>query len=141
MLQVMALNDAYGEEKIGILPVILSLVGIKSIFGLILLFFSGGIARILFKGNEAIYTGEQWTAYALTRAALPLTGVYFLVKNLPYFLTSSVAWMRENAAPSGMPPQHGEDMLHASIAIILSLLLIQKSEGICRLLHRRPEQG
>lgn len=141
MMQVLALNDAYGEEKIGMLPIIVSVVGIQFLFGILLMFFAGGISRILFRENEVICPEPQWTACVLTRTAVPLIGVYFLVQNLPYFFTTSFAWFKEKAVPSGMPPQYGEEMAHGSLIIILSFFLILKSDRICGFLHRKDGEA
>lgn len=136
LMQAMSLNDVYGEERISLFAVVWGMIGIHVLFGIVLMLFAGKFSALLFRGDEAVGDGSALGATALLRAGVPLLGVYFLVRNLPYFITTSIAWFRENAAPSGMPPQHGSDMAHVTIILILSLILILKSDSLCRVLRR-----
>jgi hypothetical protein len=136
-MQVMSLNDAYGEEKISILAVMFSMIGIYSLFGLILIIFAKPIAKILFKENEKVNEEKTLTATTLIQAAVPLVGLYFFITYFPGFVTTTVQWFKEAAGPpTGMPPQYGLAMANSTIMIVLSLLLIVKSKGLCRLLTR-----
>ena len=66
LMQVMSLNDTYGEEKISLMAVIGSMVGIQSLLGIILMIFAGMISKVLFKENKEVI--EEVTDYSLLAA-------------------------------------------------------------------------
>lgn len=135
--QVMNLNEVYGEEKISLLAVIASIVGVQSLLGILLMVFAGSISKLLFKKNQAITNERTLTATTLIQAAVPIVGLYFTVSYLPNFLTIAVRWYQEQAGPpTGMPPQYGAQMAQYTIMIVLSLCILLRSRTISRFLTR-----
>jgi hypothetical protein len=140
LMQVMSLNDIYGEEKISLMAVVGSMVGIQSLLGIILMIFAGMISKVLFKENKEIIEERTLTVNTLIQAAVPIVGLYFVVSNLPKFLIVAVGWYQERAsAPTGMRPQHGMEMAHYTIMMILSIFITLRSQTICRFLTRNTK--
>jgi hypothetical protein len=140
LMQVISLNDTYGEEKISVMAVIGSMVGIQSLLGIILMVFAGFISKVLFKENKEITEERTLTANTLIQAAVPIVGLYFVVSYLPKFLIVAGGWYQEQAsAPSGMAPQYGMEMAHYTIMMILSIFITLRSQTICRFLTRNTK--
>lgn len=136
-MQVMALNDAYGEEKISIMAIVGSMIGVYFLFGIVLMIFAKPLSRLLFKENEKVNEEKTLTATTLIQAAVPLVGLYFLITYLPDFITTAVQWYKEQAGPpTGMPPQYGAAMANYTIMIIISLFITLRSKTISRFLTR-----
>jgi hypothetical protein len=136
-MQVMSLNEAYGEEKISILAVMFSVIGVYCLFGLALMIFAKPIARILFRENEKLNDEKVLTATTLINAAVPIVGLYFFITYFPGFITTAVHWFQEKAGPpTGMPPQYGAAMANATIMMVISLFITLRSRSISRFLTR-----
>jgi len=136
-MQVMSLNEAYGEEKISILAVMFSLIGVYFLFGLALMFFAKPISRVLFRENESLSEEKTLTSTTLIQAAVPLVGLYFLMTYFPDFITTAIRWYQEKAGPpTGMPPQYGAAMANYSILMAISLFITLRSRTISRFLIR-----
>lgn len=128
-MQVVSLNDAYGEEKVGILAIMLSVIGIYSFFGLLLIVFAKPIAKLLFKKNEKLNEEKTLSSTSLVEAAVPLVGLYFLVTYFPGFITTAIEWYKEKAGPpTGMPPQYGMAMANSTIMMIVALFITLRSK-------------
>lgn len=139
-MQVMSLNESYGKEGISIslLAVMFSLVGVYSLFGLLLMVFAKPVARFLFKENEAVNEEKMLTATTLIEAAVPLVGLYFFISYFPNFITTTIQWFQERAGPpTGMLPQYGMAMANYTIMIMISLFITLKSRSISRFLTRK----
>lgn len=137
MLQISSLNQAYGEEKISILAIVFSMIGIYFFFGIALMIFAKPISKLLFQENEKLTEETNLTATTLIQAAVPLVGLYFLITYFPSFITTAIQWYKEKAGPpTGFPAQYGLSMAHATIMIVLSLLIILRSKTISRFLTR-----
>jgi len=136
-MQVMALNEAYGEEKISIMAIVVSMVGVYFLFGLVLMIFAKPIARLLFKENEKLNEEKTLTATTLIQASVPLVGLYFVITYSPDFITTAIQWYKEKAGPpTGMPPQYGAAMANYTIMMVISLFITLRSKTISRFLTR-----
>lgn len=136
-MQVMSLNDAYGEEKISIVAIVASMVGVYFLFGLVLIIFAKPVSRLLFKENEKLNEEKTLTATSLIQAAVPLVGLYFVITYSPDFITTAVQWYKEKAGPpTGMPPQYGAAMANYTIMMVISLFITLRSKTVSRFLTR-----
>jgi hypothetical protein len=136
-MQLMAFNEAHGEERVSILAVVGSLVGIYWLFGLVLMVAAKPISRLLFRDNEAVTAAEGLSAATLIQAAVPLVGLYFVLNTLPNFVTTAVHWFGEKAGPpTGMPPQYGTAMANVTILMVISLFITLRSKTLSRFLIR-----
>ena len=135
--QVVSFNQISEEQNISLLAVLGSMIGIQSLFGLVLMIFAGSISKLLFKKNEEVNDERTLTASTLIHAAVPLVGLYFVVTYTPYFITTAVGWYKEKAGPpTGMPPQYGIQMANYTIMMLISLFITLRSKTICRFLTR-----
>ena len=98
-MQVMALNDAYGEEKISIMAIVGSIIGVYFLFGIVLMIFAKPLSKLLFKENEKVKVNEEktLTATTLIQATVPLVGLYFVITYSPDFITTTIQWFKEKA--------------------------------------------
>jgi hypothetical membrane protein len=136
-MQAMSLNEAYGEEKISVLAIMFSVIGVYCLFGLALMIFAKPIAKLLFKENEKLNEEKTLTATALIQAAVPIVGLYFFITYFPGFITTAIQWYKEQAGPpTGMPPQFGAAMANATIMMVISLFITLRSRSISRFLTR-----
>lgn len=136
-MQVMSLNDAYGEEKISALAVMFSMVGIYSLFGLLLMVFAKPISKFLFKENEQLNDEGTLTAATLIEAAVPLVGLYFVITSSPDFIFTAIQWYKEQAGPpTGLSPQYAAAMANYTIMMVISLFITLRSKTIVRFLTR-----
>lgn len=139
-MQVMSLNESYGEEKIGILAIMFSVIGIYSLFGLLLIVFAKPISKLLFKKNEKLNEEKTLSSTTLIEAAVPLVGLYFLITYFPGFITTAIEWYKEKAGPpTGMPPQYGMAMASSTIMMIVALVITLRSRTITRFLTRNAK--
>ena len=140
LMQVMSLNETYGEEHISLMVVVVSLVGIHSLFGIILMVFAGSVSNLLFKEDKGTTGKEALAANALIQAAVPIVGLYFSVSYFPRFIIVAIGWFQEQAAaPSGMPYQSGSEMAHYTIMMVLSIFITLRSKSISRVLIRNAK--
>ena len=136
-MQVVSLNDAYGEEKISFLAIVFSIIGVYFLFGLALMIFAKPISKLLFKENEKLNEEKTLTATTLIQAAVPLVGLYFVITYVPYFITTAVQWFKEKAGPpTGIPSQYGVAMANYTIIMIISMFITLRSKTISRFLTR-----
>jgi heme/copper-type cytochrome/quinol oxidase subunit 2 len=136
-MQAMSLNEAYGEEKIGVLTVMFSMIGVYFLFGLVLMIFAKPIAKLLFKENEKLNEEKTLSSRTLIEAAVPLVGLYFLITYFPGFITTAIEWYKEKAGPpTGMPPQYGMAMASSTIMIVVALFITLRSKTITQFLTR-----
>ena len=135
--QIVNFNQISEGEKISLVGVLVSLIGIQSMFGLVLMIFAKPVSKALFKENEKVNEEKSLTATTLTQAAVPIVGLYFLITYLPGFITTAIQWFKERAGPpTGMPPQYGIAMANATIMMVISLFITLRSKTISRFLTR-----
>lgn len=82
-VHVIALGEVDREDEFGILAIILSLIGIYSLFGIVLIVFAKPISKLLFKENEKLIEDKIFSSTTLIEAAVPLVGLYFLATYFP----------------------------------------------------------
>jgi hypothetical protein len=140
LMQVMSVNEAYGEEHISLMVIIGGIVGMQSLFGIILMVFAGSVSKVLFKKDEGISGNGTLTANALIQAAVPIVGLYFAVSYFPRFIIVAIGWFQVQAGPpSGMPFQSGAEMAHYTIMMVLSIFITLRSKSISRILIRNAK--
>lgn len=136
-LQVANYKEISGGENVSLVAVLSSIIGIKSLFGLVLMIFAEPISKTLFKKNEKVTEEKTLTANTLIQAAVPIVGLYFVITYFPEFITTAIQWYKENAGPpTGMPPQYGMAMANSTILMVLSLFIMLRSQSISRFLTR-----
>jgi len=135
--QVVNFNQISEGENISLVGVLVSMIGIQSIFGLVLMIFAKSISKALFKENEKVNEEKTLTATTLIQAAVPIVGLYFFITYFPGFITTAIQWYKEQAGPpTGMPPQYGVAMANSTIMMVLSLFITLRSRSISRFLTR-----
>lgn len=139
-MQIMGLNEAYGEGQFSIMAVVMSMLGVYFLFGLVLMIFAKPLSRLLFRANEKVNEETTLTANTLIEAAVPLVGLYFLISYFPGFVTTAVEWYKEKAGPTtGMPPQYGIAMASSTIMIVVALFITLRSRTVVRFLTRNAK--
>lgn len=133
--QVILFNQISDGETISLLAVLVSAIGIQSLFGLVLMIFAKPISKRLFKENEPVNEAKTLSATTLIQAAVPIVGLCFLITFLPGFITTAILWFQEKAGPpTGMPPQYGTAMANSTIMMVLSLVIVLRSRTVSRFL-------
>lgn len=135
--QVVIFNQASEEENISLVAVLVSIIGVQSLFGLVLMICAKPISKVLFKENEKVNEEKTLTATTLIHSAVPIVGLYFFITYFPGFITTAIQWYKEQAGPpTGMPPQYGAAMANSTIMVIISLFITLRSKSISRFLTR-----
>jgi membrane protease YdiL (CAAX protease family) len=135
--QIVSFNQISEEKNISLFAVLVSMIGIQSLFGLILMVFAKPISKFLFNENEKVNEEKTLTATTLIQAAVPLVGLYLFITYFPSFISTTIQWYKEKAGPpTGMPPQYGIAMANSTIMMVMSLFITLRSKSISHFLTR-----
>ena len=113
-----------------------SFIGIQFFFGLVLVVFARGFARLLFPKDEVLISVEILNTETLIRAAVPLMGLFLAVHTFPKFIYNAYVWFLEQAHPTSnsFHSPIESQFIQYTILMIITVGLILRNRSISNMI-------
>ena len=104
---------------------------LQLVFGVVLILAATPIARTLFRSDLVAFEPSAQFAQAVSRASVPLIGLFLFVVNLPMFFTTAYSWIREEIHETHITQSvYGPSMIQYTLTIGLAAILMFKSNWL-----------